>query len=135
MMLTADRVRDLFKECLTDEPKGVRVDGIVNAAQLDVTGHEDEIGQLLAELPDTFHYNGGAGWSFLNSCEDRHGNLWTGEHLTMERLLLLGLAADKARWCLPKHMWDAFPGNMPYFAVAPEGFPPPIPGADDWYRR
>jgi hypothetical protein len=122
--LTAQRVNDLFKECIAGDD-GVRVEGIVNIAYLKVTGHEDEIGQLLAELPEPFQITGGGGWTFLNACDDRHGNHWTGLHQTMEQLFLLGMAAGKARWALPRDMWSAFPGGMPYVTVAPDGFPEP----------
>jgi hypothetical protein len=54
--------------------------------------------------------------SFLNACMDRHGNHWA-EHQTIDFLLCLGLATDQVAFCLPREIWAALPGGMPYFVV------------------
>lgn len=112
--LSAKRVSELFNECLKDA--GQEVDGVLHKAVLDVAGHEDEITTMLAELPDEFHADKGGGWTFLNACMDRHGHHWA-EHPTMEKLFMLGIAAGKARWQLPREMWKALPGGVPYVSV------------------
>ena len=114
--LTANRVEELFSACLAREG-GIDVHGIMTSANLNVTGHEEEIGTMLADLPEEFQARGGGGWSFLNACDTKNGEQWTGMHSTMERLFMLGIAVGKARWLLPREMWGALPGGMPYVSV------------------
>lgn len=124
MKLTSEAVDDLMTKCLFtgDEPleNAVEVEGIVNRYAFHperVAENADEIGALLAELPDEFQAKGGGGWTFLNACQDRAGRQWTGLHQQMERLFALGIAAGKARWMMPREMWDVLPGNVPYVSV------------------
>jgi hypothetical protein len=126
MTLTPQAVATLLAACriglLHDDGDLVRTEGIVGAfsfSKARIAEHTSQIGVLLAELPDEFQAGKGGGWSFLNACNDRHGNLWTGEHRTMEALFCLGIAAGKAKWLMPREMWDAFPGGMPYVVVMP----------------
>jgi hypothetical protein len=79
--------------------------------------HRAEVAGWLADLPDQFRAKGGGGWSFLNACDDRDGVQWTGLHQRMERLFQLGIGLGIARWLLPRDMWDAMPGGMPYVVV------------------
>jgi len=57
---------------------------------------------------------GGGGWSFLQLCEDDHGEQWTGLHKVMDELLMLAIATKHARILLPRELWSALPGGMPY---------------------
>lgn len=123
-LLTADAVTALFIYCLLkdDEPKEGAILGECIRGQFAmhpgrVAERSEEIGLLLAELPDEFQANGGGGWTFLNACIDRHGNRWTDMQTTMDFLFCLGFAAGKARWLLDRAMWRAFPGGMPYVSV------------------
>jgi len=97
------------------------VEGLVNSFSFHperLKEAKPEIDALLAELPDNFRKDKGGGWSFLNGCEDRHGNLWTGLHSTIEALVCLGIGVDSASW-LGKEMADIMPGAVPYFEVHP----------------
>lgn len=81
-------VHAILKQVLfTDEetidgapPKhAIYVDGIVNKYAFNperIAASKRDIDALLSELPDNFIRSKGGGWSFLNACEDRHGNLW-----------------------------------------------------------
>lgn len=115
MNLTAENVERLFGECLSDD--GEPVEGIMARVVLNTSGREDEIGEMLAELPDEFQVKGGGGWSFLNACQTKAGEQWTGMHSTMDKLFMLGIAAGKAKWLLPRDMWGVLPGGVPYVAV------------------
>jgi len=66
-----------------------------------------------AIVTDSFLKGKGEGMSFLQLCEDREGNQW-GEHRNMEQLVLLCKGLGMADYCLPKEMWNVFPGGMPY---------------------
>jgi hypothetical protein len=124
--LNPTHVEEVFTACLAhgdvDHPT-VTVIGIVhnaNFAMKRLDEHKEEIAGMLAQLPNEFRareLGGGGGWSFLNACQDRDGNQWTGLHLTMEQLVLLGLATGQVIFCMDRDMWDILPGGMPYFVV------------------
>lgn len=140
-MPDADRVTELVKSCLFSIEDGddigtmspeefvksrphVRVSGIVNdfAFKPDaLEEHRDEIMEQLLDLPAEFMASsasdGGGGWSFLNACNDREGNQWTGLHLTMEGLFALGMGIGKVTCPMPRDLWIALPGGMPYYTV------------------
>jgi hypothetical protein len=121
-VLTAERVEKLFRECLAPSPEGaILVQGVINTAAFRpevIETHRDEIRALLAELPEPFQENGGGGWSFLNACDDSHGNQWTGMQQTMEHLFMLGLAICEVVELVPRELWSALPGGVPYYMVA-----------------
>jgi len=127
--LTPERVRAVGRACCyrneelgpdhTDPEGAVIVEGLTATFGFHperVAAHREEIAALLAELPDAFR----EGWSFLNMSTDRHGQLWTGAHVYCELLLVLGMAAGLAKYSLPREMWDALPGGMPYVQTMPE---------------
>lgn len=123
-VLTSERVNEVWDACTVTEGTtgAVTVEGVVHSATVDpgaIRNHSGEIAELLAELADEFRSDKGGGWSFLNACNDRHGRQWTGLHLDMERLFMLGLAAGKVTLLIPRDLWDALPGGMPYYAVDP----------------
>jgi hypothetical protein len=127
--LTSEAVGEILKTVLfkDDEmeddnpPAGaVIVDGLVNKYAFHperVVAAKPQIDALLSELPDNFHKSKGGGWTFLNACQDRHGELW-GQHQDMERLICLGIAAESAAWVI-KDMANILPGGVPYFEVHP----------------
>lgn len=118
----AGKVKVLMEKCLIPHLDGaegaVVVEGIRHKfafAPEKIQTHRAEIKALLDEMPEEFHLSGGGGWSFLNLCMDKHGEQW-GEHHTMESLIALGQAAGMAHYQLPRDMWEALPGGMPYVA-------------------
>ena len=91
--------------------------------------HEQEIRDLVMELPDEFRMSKGGGWSFLNMCNDREGYQWADLHKTMEMLLVLGIAVGVMTIQIPRELWSMMPGGVPYVAVidietAAKGFSP-----------
>ncbi len=124
IVLSAERVEEIFRDCLfrdgEDTSNHVVAEGITRNVGFHpdrLNGHKAEIEQMLDELPDGFKRSGGGGWSFLNACEDKHGNQWTGLHQTMEQLFQLGIAIGKAEYQLPRDMWSTLPGGMPYLII------------------
>lgn len=122
--LTAEKVVAVFNDCMfkdgEDTTNHVNAEGITctvgfNPQRLE--SHRKDIEAMLAGLPDDFKVSGGGGMSFLNACFDRNGNQWTGMHQTMEQLFQLGIAIGKVKPCLPREMWSALPGGMPYYYV------------------
>lgn len=114
----AEKVRELVEACLNGKEEGaVLVDGVVRKFGFSpekIAEHKEEIRALLDDMPDEFQMGKGGGWSFLNLCNDRSGEQWTGLHQTMEELVALGQAAGMAKYLMPRDMWAVLPGGMPY---------------------
>lgn len=122
--LTPEAVDSLMRDCLFAEGESndgaIVVEGVVGRFGFHpgrIAANTDMIRELLEELPAPFQASSGGGWTFLNACEDRHGNQWTGLHQVMDHLFCLGIAAGKARWLLPRDLWAALPGGVPYVSV------------------
>lgn len=124
-MLTAERVNEIFLDCLFKDhelvdgrpPEGamVEVQGVTIRAGLckaRVEKHAAEIALLCDELPAGFK----DGWSFLQMCYDRNDRQW-GDHKNMQELALLACASGKMELCAPREMWPILPGGMPYYRV------------------
>ena len=122
--LSPSAVDAIFRECLfrdgEDTSEHVRADGITFSAGFHparLADNAESIAEMLNELPEMFREGEGGGWSFLQACEDRHGSMWTGDHGVMDQLFMLGVAAGKAKCLLPREMWSALPGGMPYYVI------------------
>lgn len=123
-MIDEKRVEEIFNQCLfkdhEDISQQLMVNGVLHNATLN---HErlqearDEVKAILLQLPDPFMKSIGKGWSFLNMCIDKENNQWTDFHLRMEQLVMLGIGLDLVECLLPREMWEALPGCMPYYAV------------------
>lgn len=116
----------LFQDAEEAKAKGIIVHGIVNGYALNpvkIEEHKAEINAALDQLPDQFfdqseaHPNGGGGYSFLAACNDKNDEQWTGLHQRMEQLFALGQATGKVEALLPKELWAALPGGMPYYRI------------------
>ena len=129
-MIDAAKVDRIFKVCLfrqneigeDGKPKGemIEVEGIVSKYGFHsgrIEKYKDKIIEFLDELPAQFHKYHGGGWSFLNLCNTKDGEQWTGFHLQMEQLVCLGMAIGKVKYCLPKEVWPSLPGGMPYVVI------------------
>lgn len=123
-VLDPERVNAIFTDCLfrdgEDTSNHVKAEGIVRNVEFHperLQSHKAEIEAMLDELPDEFKKSGGGGWSFLNACNDKHGNQWTGLHQRMEQLFQLGIGISKVQYQMPREMWSVLPGSMPYLVV------------------
>jgi hypothetical protein len=124
-VLDPEWVNAVFMDCLfkdgEDASKHVKAEGIQRTVGFHperLASHKTEIEAMLDELPDEFKKSGGGGWSFLNACNDKHGNQWTGSHQRMEQLFQLGIGVGKVQCQLSKEMWPALPGGMPYYVIS-----------------
>lgn len=128
MKLDAGKVHEILMDSLFRDEEitpgqtpanAVVVEGLMRKIGLHkerLESHRTEIQELLAELPDNFHKSKGGGWTFLNGCMDKDGNQW-GEQMNVDELVMLGAALGIARYQLPREMWSALPGGVPYFVV------------------
>jgi hypothetical protein len=125
MKLTSENVTAIFLKCLyettpEDTSEAVIAEGIVITVGFNpvkLKEHEKDICELLSQLPDAFHQSKGGGYTFLHMCQDKDGEQWTDLHQVQEQLLLLGLAIKKVNYCLPRDVWAALPGGVPYLTV------------------
>jgi len=121
MELSAKNVEKVMMYCLNKEKPGkLVIAGIRSDFYLDeskLNDHKENIIDMLNELPEEFHQDGGGGMSFLNACNNADGEQWTGFHQTMEALFVLGMGIKRVRCLLPKEMWSICPGGMPYYMV------------------
>jgi hypothetical protein len=139
MKLTAENVDNLFKQCLCES--GNTFHGKIVHAKLNTEGREEIIHSLLIQLPEEFHESKGKGWNFSsanikkenivyknpNSMKwenlytldwDKSSTLeWTTSPVLVEKLILLGIAAKKAKYITLKGLWQNLPGEMPYIVV------------------
>jgi hypothetical protein len=130
-MPNAGRIKEIIMDCLhTQEelqmyPPSTVPEGciVVHSVILHIgfhpqrlESHRAEVKAMLLELPDPFMRSKGGGWSFLNACNDKEGKQW-GEHRDIDGLLALGVGLGYVKFLMPRGMWGAFPGGVPYFSV------------------
>jgi hypothetical protein len=124
LVLSSEGVNAVFMQCLFKEGEDksccTESEGIIHNVCFHSKRLKDRqvvIETMLNELPDQFQELSGGGWSFLNACDDKHGRQWTGLHLHMEQLFLLGIGINRVKSLFSKDMWNALPGSMPYYVV------------------
>jgi len=131
-MIDPQEVETAFLECLYEPeeiqdgqvpPNTVKVEGIMadfgfHPERLEQ--QRDKVKAWLKELPHEFRLKEGGGWSFLNACNQADGVQWTGLHQRMEQLFCLGTGLGLVKCLMPRDMWPALPGGMPYYAVLVE---------------
>jgi hypothetical protein len=127
--LTVESVNEIIEHCMIGAvtapvTRAILSQGIVNAFVFDpdkIEEQQEQIRQLLSQLPENFELEVGGGWSFLNLCMRRDDEQWTGEQRLSEALMCLGLAAG---WAVTapsnRKTWASMPGGMPYVIVLPE---------------
>lgn len=120
MKLTSENVTAVMKDCLfkDDESRdgAILVPGIVRDFGLHPTrleSHREDILSMLQELDPAFYASVGGGWSFLNLPMRKDGSQW-GEQANAEELYILAAGLKLAKFCLPREMWSALPGGVPY---------------------
>ena len=130
LVINAKEVGEVFLACLykpeeiggsKEPPKGaVIVEGIRGKHGFHPKRLEEQrskVTEWLKALPHQFRKNGGGGWSFLNACMQENGVQWTGLHERMEQLFCLAIGLGLAKCQMPRQMWSAFPGGMPYYVI------------------
>ena len=120
MDLTTENVNKVTDECAGIGPDSFEVEGIVRSFRFSKAAldrHREDIIDMLHHLPHQFRRDDGGGWSFLMACDREDGTRWTDIHRVMEQLLALGLGVGAATLTLPRDLWGALPGSVPYFTV------------------
>lgn len=116
----SELTRNAFMDCLfkegEDTTNHVKVEGITNMFGLHPQRLEKKrelVTALLAELPAEFK----EGYTFLNFCTTKDGELWTGEHRVCEQLIVMAIGLDLMSYCMPREMWAILPGGVPYVMI------------------
>lgn len=131
-LISSARVEEIFLDCLYkpeemegvpegEAPEGcVIVEGILSRFGLHperLESHRTEVTEMLMNLPVGFRKSSGGGWSFLQGCQDRNDVQWTGFHMIVSQLFVLGMGLGLVSYLLPREMWSALPGEMPYLVI------------------
>lgn len=113
-------VSKAFMECLFDEDEDssnyVRVEGITTNFRFNPQRLEKKrelVTELLTQLPVQFK----EGYTFLNMCTNKDGEMWTGEHRVCEMLATMAIGLNLMSYCFPREMWQFLPGGVPYLIV------------------
>ena len=123
MRLTSTNAKNIYGDCMTGRSFGSSIVGVapieadrdfIHLDKAKLIQHRTEIDSMLRQLPECFRQSKGGGWTFLNLCTDKGGVLWTGLHERAAQLLYLGIGIGKMDYLLPREMWKALPGGMPY---------------------
>ena len=116
----SELVRNSFMKCLFKEGEDtsnyVKVEGIMKNFGLHPQRLEEQrelVTAMLAELPVEFK----DGWTFLNICANKNGELWTGEHSVCEQLIVMAIGLNLMDYCFPREIWAILPGGVPYLIV------------------
>ena len=118
--LSAPAVLDLIRKTLAEtssEDGALTIKAVIHTyvfCKQAIASAVPRIEAMLAELPAAFHEQGGA--SFLAASVRRDGVQW-GDHLQMEQLIALGLAAGLVAESFPEIMRKVLPGGMPAYRV------------------
>lgn len=131
-MNIAENVERIFSDCLFRDNEisdgkppadAVLVEGIVSKYGFHperLAAHKAEIAEVIRRMPNEFMADSHAGGhSFLNLCMDKDGNQW-GEHHNMEQLVTLAIATKQGQYLLPREIWRALPGGVPYLSFTPQ---------------
>lgn len=124
MKLTAEKVREIFTDCLYTEAElngnnkpnySIYAEGIIFNPQK-IKKYKKTISLFLDELPKEFKKTEGGGWSLVKMPFDKNEHQW-GEQSDAQQLLLLGLATGKAKYLFPRELCIILPGSVPYIVI------------------
>lgn len=106
-------------------PEGALIgNGIVNQFAFHperLESHRKEIIHLLRTLPAEFMKTKGGGMTFLHMPFNFAGRQW-GEQVNASELCAIGSALGLVEFPLPKELWSALPGSVPYVVVRDDKF-------------
>lgn len=72
----------------------------------------EHIQDMLDQLPDCYHERNGSGWRFLEMDRDRFGNRWADNHVTLDRLIQLGIGTGKVSLVKPRGLLVDYMPNV-----------------------
>ncbi|MFF2532348.1 hypothetical protein ACFVS2_25900 [Brevibacillus sp. NPDC058079] len=127
MLINPNRVNEILVDCLYKKEEivdgkpiipyvGVQgVQGAIGFHPERLQSHKQEISDMIENLPKEI--DSVEGLSFLNVCQDKEGNLWTGMHKTCDELIMLAIGLELLEFTMSKELWMMCPGGMPMIRV------------------
>jgi len=124
MKLIAENVTKIFLASIYGNEKSneqpIIVQGVKTKVALKpskIEQHKEDIISMVDQLPDAFKEDKGGGMPFLELCHDNDGNQWTGLHVIMDQLVVLGQAVDKISFLVERKYWLGISGAMQYLVI------------------
>lgn len=117
-----DKVQGLDPDTFVALPDALLTRAVIHAFGFSKTAldkYKEHIMKELAGMQDTFFQTPDGGMSMLAMVYDRNEVHWA-EHRNAEALIALGLGIEMVSFILPREMWNAFPGSMPYIVINDE---------------
>lgn len=126
--LTAKNVEKVFFDCMFKDSEVKNNTAPINAITVDgimakfafhperTRGHKEEIQGFLNQLKDEFTEEHGGGATFIHMPFTKDDRQW-GEQRNAEQLLVIAIAVGLAEYLMPRAMWKALPGGMPYIKI------------------
>lgn len=123
MLIQSNRVHELFMNGLFKEEELVNGKPVVEPVVAEgvrvrigfhperIRQAKDEISAMIDSLDPSIDTDEGI--SFLNICQDKNGNLWTGLHQICDELVTMGIALELLEYVLPRDLWMLMPGGVP----------------------
>lgn len=129
MNLASERVHSLFRSTLYKEEEAAASGGAPPDGTVVVEGLTGKFGlhperleatrtavvEMIDDLDPKFLRESGGGFTFLGLPFDKNGEQW-GEQHCAELLLVLAIGLGLAKILVPREIWGAFPGGVPYVA-------------------
>ncbi len=122
--LKPSKVSEIFRDCLFakhEVPASGRPESFVEARGVMIhigfhpqrlESHRSEVVEMLNDVHPDFR----EGMSFLNFCNDKNGELWTGMQPTCDELITLGVALGLVDVVM-REVQSVLPGGVPYIHV------------------
>ena len=127
-MIDCNEIDVILRDCLFDDEELVEGMPVAEVSEGDglthtfafhaqrLESHRERVTEILRELPDSFMADGGGGMSFLNMPFDKNDVQW-GEQRNAASLLALATALKLAAFPMPRVLWSALPGSVPYVTI------------------
>jgi hypothetical protein len=130
-MIDALEINKMIRDCFFKPEEGkpnegefVKVEGLIKNFGFHPKRLADKkarLIELMNDLHPNFMKNTGGGWTFLNLPFEKDGRHW-GEHPDCEAFIAMCIGNGLAKYSMPREMWDALPGGVPYVVFSKEGF-------------
>ena len=128
-MVSQDRVKEIFQDCLLKKDEIVRGKPCVDFTKIDPISknfsgfqiafsnarlgtYSTEINAMLDQLPESLHEGKGNGAPLVQACRNGAG-LWTTKLGYAEELVMLGMGIKRVDFCLARNAHDSLLDEKP----------------------
>lgn len=125
--ISEQRVCEVYRACLFNDNEikdeipvydfsvgeGIREVAVFNTDRLNE--HKGEVLDMIEHIENIY-----LGPHFMQLCVADNGDLWTGDHHMVDRLVQLGVATGILEYTIPREMWQYLPNELPYVCINKE---------------